>query len=145
MNLISYSETVAETVADDAAQQSAVGVNTISLLLVAMLIGCGIYCIYSFIRLRKEFYLFPNKFLYPGNCAPESCTDVVGFIDFISPRILLFGIALILFGIAFGVIDIVLHVNSVVIDIASMVVPLALFVWYVLAQRKAAKEFWDLE
>lgn len=148
-HLITFSETVSETVAETVSQTTQQAAasgdemgNMLSLLLLVMMLGCAIYCIYTFIRLRKECYLFPNKFLYPGNCKPEECVDVGGFIDYILPRILLFGVALFLCGVAYGMLDLVWKVNHIAVNIGSMVVPLALFGWYIYAQRKAAKLFW---
>lgn len=138
-------ETVSETVAQAAQQTAATGDEMgtmLSMLLLVMMLGCGVYCIYTYIRLRKECYLFPNKFLYPGNCKPEECADVEGFIDFILPKILFFGILLTLCGAAYGLLDMVWKINHIAVNIGSMLVPLALFVWYILVQRKAANLYW---
>ena len=71
-HLITLSETITETVSETVSQttQAAAGGDSmdtmLSLLLLVMMLGCAVYCIYTFIRLRRECYLFPNKFLYPG-------------------------------------------------------------------------------
>ena len=144
--LKTLSETVAETVAEATEQTQAAPdtdmVSMISILLVIMMLGLGVYCIYTFFRLHREYYLFPNKFLYPGDCPPENCTDVSGFIEFILPRILIFGIAVILCGIGYGMLDLVWKVKHIAVFICSLVIPLGIFAWYIYVQRKAANLFW---
>lgn len=148
-HLISLTETTATTATEAAtqAQQAAAaggdGLNSmLNMLLLAMMLGVGIYCIYTFIRLRKQCELFPNKFLYPGNCRPEECVDVDGFINYILPRMLIFGIAMLLCGGAYGLLEMVWKINHIAINIGSMVLPLAIFGWYIYVQRKAANLFW---
>ena len=148
-HLISLTETTATTATEAAtqAQQAAAaggdGLNSmLNMLLLAMMLGVGIYCIYTFIRLRKQCELFPNKFLYPGDCKPEECVDVDGFINYILPRMLIFGIAMLLCGGAYGLLVMVWEINHIAINIGSMVLPLAIFGWYIYVQRKAAKLFW---
>ena len=115
----------------------------LDMLLLVMLLGSGIYGLYSAIRLRRTFLLFPNKFLYPGDCPPENCIDEGGFIDFIVPRLTILSIALLLMGVVYGVWFLFFqHIQHWVIDVASMVLPVSAFVWYVIVQRKAAKLFW---
>ena len=117
--------------------------NVLDVLLLVMLVGSGIYGLYSVIRLRRSCLLFPNKFLYPGNCAPEDCVDEDGFIDFITPRLAALSIALLLMGAAYAVrIFCFAHIYHWAVEGASLLLPLVAFVWYVVIQRKAAKEFW---
>ena len=114
----------------------------LSIILLIMLVGSGVYALYTYIRLHRTCMLFPNKFLYPGNCTAETCVDVDGFIDYIEPRLLLLGIVMLLCGIAYAVYAMVLKASILWVDIAAVVIPVAIFVWYMLVQRKASKEFW---
>ena len=114
----------------------------LSMILLLMLFGSGIYALYTYFRLHRTCMLFPNKFLYPGTCTADTCVDEDGFIDFIEPRLLILGIAMFLCGVAYFFYAIVLKANDIAVDIAAIVLPVAVFVWYMLVQRKAAKEFW---
>ena len=69
--------------------------NLLDLIMAILLLGTGIYCIYTSIRVRREYTFFENKVLLPGGCEPNACTDPDGFFDYIAPRLVLFGIALI--------------------------------------------------
>ena len=117
-------------------------VDMLDSLMLIMLFGFGIYGLYSAIRLRKEQLLFPNKFLYPGNCDPAACLDPGEFIDYITPRALSLSVALILLGVLLALNSFVLHIDSWIIDLCMIVMPLAVIIWYCVVQRKAAKHFW---
>ena len=117
-------------------------VDMLDSLMLIMLFGFGIYGLYSAIRLRKEQLLFPNKFLYPGNCDPAACLDPGGFIDYIIPRALILSVALILLGGLLALNSFVLHIDSWLIDLGMIVLPVAVIVWYCFVQRKAAKNYW---
>lgn len=69
--------------------------NLLDLIMAILLLGTGIYCIYTSIRVRREYTFFENKVLLPGGCEPNACTDPDGFFDYIAPRLVIFGIALI--------------------------------------------------
>ena len=114
----------------------------LTVFLFFMLFGSGIYALYTYVRLRRTCMLFPNKFLYPGNCTAETCVDEDGFIDYIEPRLLLFGIAMLLCGIGYTVYSLVLKASIYWVDIAAVLVPVGIYVWYIFVQRKASKEFW---
>ena len=117
-------------------------VDMLDSLMLIMLFGFGIYGLYSAIRLRKEQLLFPNKFLYPGNCDPAACLDPGEFIDFIIPRALILSVALILLGGLLALNSFVLHIDSWLIDLGMIVMPVGVIVWYCFVQRKAAKNYW---
>lgn len=135
--------TVFEEPAADAAPLGGLNMgNTLTLLLLVMLFGCGIYALYTYIRLRRTCMLFPNKFLYPGGCTAETCVDTDGFMDFIEPRLLLLGIVMLLLGIAYFVYSFALQGDYLWGDIVAIFVPAGVLVWYMLVQRKASKLFW---
>lgn len=146
MNFLKIFLTEATEAAAEAATQQGGALNgmvdMLDSLMLIMLFGFGIYGLYSAIRLRKEQLLFPNKFLYPGNCDPAACLDPGEFIDYITPRAMILGVALILLGGLLALNSFVLHIDSWIIDLCMIVMPLAVIIWYCVVQRKAAKSFW---
>ena len=70
--------------------------DAVDLVLIATMLACGIYAIYTAIRLHRNCYLEPSKILYPTDCTPETCLDPDGFIDYILPRLTAMGIAMLL-------------------------------------------------
>lgn len=145
MNFLKIFLTEATEAATEAAQQGGTFdgmIDMLDSLMLIMLFGFGIYGLYSAIRLRREQLLFPNKFLYPGNCDPAACLDPGEFIDYIIPRALILSVALILLGGLFALNVLVLHIDSWIIDLGMIVMPVAVIIWYCVVQRKAAKNFW---
>lgn len=141
--LLTAQETVSEASEGDTADFSGMS-NMLEVLLVVMVIGCGIYALYTAIRLRRTYMLFPNKFLYPGNCSPDDCADEDGFIDFILPRMTILGVAMLVIGALLAVNQYLRLASGLLIDLVTVIVPFGCFVWYILVQRKAAKLFWGV-
>ena len=107
--------------------------NLLDLIMAILLLGTGIYCIYTSIRVRREYTFFENKVLLPG-----------GFFDYIAPRLVIFGIALI-FCAALDLLVLFLVRRNFVggwLYWAQLVVPFGCFGWYIYLQRKAGKLFW---
>lgn len=141
--LLTAEETVSEAAEGGTADFSGMS-NMLETLLIVMVIGCGIYALYTAIRLRRTYMLFPNKFLYPGNCAPDDCADEDGFIDFILPRMTILGIAMLVIGALLAANHYLLIASGLLIDLATVIIPFGWFVWYIIVQRKAAKLFWGV-
>lgn len=117
-------------------------VQMMDVLMEVLLFGCGVYALFSAIKLRKLCYLFPNTFIYPGDCKPDECTDAPGFIDYIFPRLSLLGVGMLILGGVFLLNMLVFKIDALWVNILSIVLPLSLFAWYIIVQRRAAKRFW---
>lgn len=118
--------------------------NFFDLLMTILLVACGAYCIYTAVRVRREYAFFENKILLPGNCKAEDCTDPDGFFDYIFSRLLIFGAGMILCALLdFGTLYLV-HSGRIVSWLywVQLLVPFAFFGWYIFVQRKASKLFW---
>lgn len=123
--------------------------NIFSIMLLVTLIGCGGYCVYTWISLRKVWMLKDNRIMLPGNCAAADCLDPDGFLDFMAPKMLLFGLVMIVLGLLYlpGILNESGYLAwpklvFTILDIGLPVVTISLFVWFILVQRKAAKLFW---
>ena len=116
----------------------------LNMLMAALLLFAGGYAVYSAIKLKTLYYLFENRYLYPGNCDPKDCKDQYGFIDFIFPRILALGIICLALGVVYALTKFsdVIHLSDWLLDYVVPGLGFAAFIWYVVIQRKAAKRFW---
>lgn len=142
--LLTAEETVAEAVEDSSTGDMSGLSEMLDVLLVVMVFGCGIYALYTAIRLRRTFLLFPNKFLYPGTCSHDDCADEDGFIDYILPRITILGIAMMVIGALLVLNTYVFGASGLWVELATIFVPFGCFLWYMFVQRKAAKLFWGV-
>lgn len=119
--------------------------DLLPMILLAMLLISGAYGLYTVIRLRRTLLLFPNKFLYPGNCSHENCLDEDGFIDFILPRLTVLSVVSLALGLAFAAwMFLFPQVQNWGLDLAVLILPCGVYFWYMFVQKKAAKEFWGL-
>lgn len=116
--------------------------NTLDIMMLAMLVGIGVYFIYTIFRLKREGILFENKVLYPSGCAPENCTDPEGFIRYISAHALIFGIVLVLSGVLYALCRWIPAFSNSVTEILKLILPVVLLIWYMFICRSAAKRFW---
>ena len=117
--------------------------DTLDLVLLIILMVVGIYGLYTVIRLKKEYMLFPNKFLYPTGCTPETCLDEGGYIDYIIPKLTILSVVSLILGIAYGIrIYVFGDVQSFIIELATILLPAGILFWYALIQNKVSKRFW---
>lgn len=136
---------VSETIADAAENAENLGMDLTGMmdyLMMVLLFGLGLYMIYTIIKLKRECILFDSKILYPGGCNKDDCVDPDGFIDYISPRMLISGIALILCGALTAAVKWIPGFGNKVTSILELVLPLFVVVWYVFISKKAAKTYW---
>lgn len=118
--------------------------QVLNIMLVGMLGWAGIYAIYTAIRLNREYYLFPNRFLYPANCPPEACNDVSGFIAFALPRLWVLGILCLVLAVGMALVNLV-RLFTLPDWITTYVLPLSgflVFAWYISVNARSAKKFW---
>lgn len=118
--------------------------DMLDLFMLVLMVGLGLYMIYTGIRLKKECVLFDNKILYPSRCTKEECLDPDGFIEYISPRLLAFGVFLLLCGGFCALVTWVPAFNLTVLVALELALPLAAVVWYGFIIHKAAKAYWGI-
>ena len=90
--------------AADAAQSGSNGTdltqltNILDWFMIVLLPAVALYLFYTVYRLSRDRVLFDNKLLYHGGCTKEDCLEPDGIIDYILPRKLIIGAALLLSG-----------------------------------------------
>ena len=62
--------------------------------------ACGVYILYSYVKLRMVGRLFPSSLLIPNGRQPKDCLDEEGYIRYIRPRLLVIGVAITVLGLA---------------------------------------------
>ena len=110
-------------------------------LLMVMYIGCGVYCIYSYLAQKKTGELLANKIFCPSNSDVKKCKQPQEYIAYMLPRVLILGVGLVVFGCLFAL-NYYLGGGSTLTALLLLTVPLAFLVWFAVAQRKAVKLYW---
>ena len=114
-------------------------------------LACGLYALYTAIKLRKLNKLFSNQLLVPKDAKPGDCLDEEGYVDYVKPRLLILGIVLVIVG-AICLADSALHVSAALFPGAEkasfylveggIVLSLIALAWYMVCWTKARKLFW---
>ena len=116
--------------------------NMVDVMAAALYLGFGLYCLAVWLRLRQGKPLGNGRrILMPGGFRERKCRHPEAYKGYMRPRVLALGMGLVLFGAAF-LADHYAGSGSTAVALALLVLPLALLVWYVLAMRKAAKQWW---
>ena len=102
--------------------------------------GGGIYVIYQYIMMVKTRKL-QNSALLPKEIDPKKCKDTEGYINYIGPKMLAFGIVATICG-AIGLIQDFTGNPGTWVYMLGIVVFVVVAVWYSVAIKKAMKEFW---
>lgn len=119
--------------------------NTLVLLMSAMLVWVSVNVLISTIRINRTYELVSNRFIYPANCKPELCQDPAGFIRFMTPRLIGFGVLGLLLSVFFVVNEmtgLLAALPAWFSEGAALFLFVPLFIWYVIFINKAAKRFW---
>lgn len=105
-----------------------------------IIVGGGLYVIYQYIKMIHSRKLETSALL-PKEIDPKKCKDVEGYIQYIGPKMLTFGIVATLCGLL-GLIQDYTQKIGYPVYLAGMAVFVAAAVWYSIAIKKALKEFW---
>ena len=62
-------------------------------------LGCGAYCLYTFLKLLTGRKLFKNALLIPKEREVEDCTDEEGYISYLLPRLGVLTFSVLIYGI----------------------------------------------
>ena len=114
-------------------------------------LACGVYVLYTDIKLRKEGKLFANQLLIPKDAKPEHCVDEEGYVEYVTPRLLVLGILLVLAG-GLCLLNGQLHVGAMLfpqvaeidfyVEMGGIVLSLVSVVWYMFCWVRSRKLFW---
>lgn len=104
-------------------------------------LGCGIYCLYTYAKLRIAGRLFPNSLLVPSGRKPKDCLDAPTYIAYVQPRLLILGILVTAFGIV-TTLDSFYQFFSLLLNELLTVAMLGVIVWYAVCSSKANKRYW---
>lgn len=114
--------------------------NSLYGLMDAIFVACGIYVIYLYLNMKKSGAITQNPLL-PKDLDVKKCKDVAGYIQFIGPRQLAFGI-IALAGGAIGLVEDFTGTIGTGPYMVAIAISFAAVIWYGMMIRKAVKMFW---
>lgn len=116
--------------------------GVISIVFLVVLLFFGGYGLYGAYRLKKAQYLIPNRLMYPNYCSPDDCSDPVEYMDYILPRITIFGGVMSLCGVLIFLGYFIGALRSLGVTLILYVIPLIIYLWYNGCLKRSAKKYW---
>lgn len=117
--------------------------SMIDLLVAILYLGCGLWCLPVWLRIRKGLPLGNGRWLLvPGGCRDKKCRHPQEYKDAMRGKVLILGIGLLIFGAAF-LADHFLGSGSTLIAVLLLALPLGLLAWYAWSMHKAAEKWWE--
>lgn len=114
-----------------------------SIVFLAVLLLFGTYSLYGAYQLKKVQYLIPHRLMYPNYCSCDECSDPGEYMDYILPRLTIFGSALTLCGILIFLGYFIDALRSVPVLLVLYVIPLVIYLWYNGCLKRSAKKYWS--
>lgn len=119
--------------------------NEMNLLLALILLGSGVYCLYTWLRLLVTKRLFRNGLLVPKEKKISDCADEEEYIRYIMPPLTV----LVLMTTAYGVLITLNDVFELELlpypwGLAPLVLTLGAIVWYMVRNARANREYFGM-
>ena len=119
--------------------------DSMNFLLDLIALGCGVYCLYTWIKLPIDKKLFKNGLLVPKEKKVSDCSDEAAYIAYIGPKLGVLAIVTTLYGILFTLND---NLPSQIVPYPWNFIPLAIvmaaIVWYAICNSKANKLYFGM-
>lgn len=102
----------------------------------------GLYCLYIWLKLVIDKYLFFNQILIPSGYAVRDCKRPGEYIKFMKPRLLFFGIIITLTGVVNILSAQLLQLSTTVFWIL-MGVAIAVIIWFIITLIATRRRYWE--
>lgn len=114
--------------------------QALDLLFFVSLAGVGIYCIWLGIAMGRWRELKDNGLLYPNGTNPRDCLDPEGFLAFMRPRMVIFGLVSLVAGGGLGL-NALLKLNHTGLLVGSILLALGDVFFYAMTINGSYKRF----
>lgn len=119
--------------------------NNMNLILDVFGLGCGIYCMYTWLRLVIGGRLFKNSLLVPREKDVSDCLDEAGYVQYMKPRVGVLAITTFAYGVLITLNDnlpepFMPHFWGFV----PLVILLGILVWYAICNSRANRDYFGL-
>lgn len=105
-------------------------------------LACGVFCIYTCIKLRQRGgKLFNNSLLIPKGKTEKDCLDEEAYSAYIAPKLMVLGILITLFG-AVNLLNEYLNLYGLLVSEILTGCAFVSVVWYAVCNSKANKRYW---
>ena len=114
--------------------------------------GCGIYCLYSWGKIRATGKVPDGAMILPVGHSEGDCLDLQEYLSHIMPKFLILSILVTLFGCVtlgnayFSILDVwtaamTPGMRLLVLELVTCFIPLGVVIWFAICLRRAQKRF----
>lgn len=119
--------------------------NEMNLLLALILLGSGVYCLYTWLRLLVTKRLFRNGLLVPKEKKISDCADEEEYIRYIMPPLTVLALMTTAHGVLITLNDVFeLELLPYPWGLAPLVLTLGAIVWYMVRNARANREYFGM-
>lgn len=119
--------------------------NDMTLFLDVVLLGCGVYCLYTWLRLAVTKKLFKNGLLVPKEKKISDCADEQEYIRYMMPPLAAMAVVTMAYGV-------IMLLNDMVETpflpypwpLAVLAVVLGVLVWYAVRNSHANRDYFGM-
>lgn len=108
-------------------------------------LGCGVYCMYTWLKLTLSGRLFKNSLLVPKEKAVEDCLDEDGYVMYMKPRLGVLAVVTLLYGIAITLND---NLAEAFMPYPWNFIPLlavlGVLIWYAVCNSRANRDYFGM-
>ena len=112
--------------------------------------GCGIYCLYLWIKIRVTNRIPDGCMILPKGLSIDDCIDRTEYLAHILPRLMIFGVLITVFGAItlaevyfpfFDALtaDLTVGMRLLLLETVTCFIPLAVVIWFCVSMRRAQK------
>lgn len=116
-----------------------------NLIMDLIALGCGAYCLYTWLKLQTSGKLFKNSILVPKEKDVTDCLDEAGYVAYMKPRVGVLAIVTLVYGVCITVND---NMKTPFLPypwtFIPLVVVLAVLVWYAVCNSRANRDYFGL-
>lgn len=113
--------------------------NSMYLLLDILVLGAGAYILYAYFLMTKKGEIKEN-ILMPKEVTMSQCKDKEGYVKYVAPKLLMFGIGAVICGVLGFINDYGQALGNWYMGVTVLF--LVLLIWFAIGTRKAIKMFW---
>lgn len=114
--------------------------ESMDMMIAVISLVCGLYCLYAYVDMKRTGRI--NKTILLGkSIEPKKCKDKEAYLKKVTPKVLVFGLALILYSSA-EFVNMYMFKNDIIVYSALGIFAIAL-IWFGYGTTKATKEYFE--
>lgn len=107
-------------------------------------LGCGIYCMYTWVKLQIGGVLFKNSILVPKELNVSDCLDEAAYVQYMKPRLGVLAFVVMLGSVIMMLNDTVLPFIPYPWSLAPLALMIGVLIWYAVCNSRANRDYFGM-